>query len=348
MKEEKSSRHGISLAFLIFMSILLGVPASSSGSQTEAIYVDTSTSIKVIENEADCHGAPDGFDAYISGPIASNLESWTFNFANTGNFCHNFDSAQIYVTHWATGHQNDICILEYFDGTNWVTFETFTTTNRPPTARTTVGPFSADSITSWSQVDDFQVTFRGTDKVGGADVITYYVDAIELRVFYTLDTTNQAPALDSIGPKVVDEAQTLQFRISATDPDLDTIVLAAQNLPANATFVDSGNGTGSLTFDPGYDQAGVHYVTFIASDRCLADSEVVDITVNNVNRAPTADAGPDQLSAYVNTLVTLDGSASTDPDGDSIGYHWRQLSGLAVTLSDTNAVNPTFTTGTKG
>ncbi|MGB3092773.1 MAG: hypothetical protein WBC42_06140, partial [Candidatus Zixiibacteriota bacterium] len=64
MKEEKSSRHGISLAFLIFMSILLGVPASSSGSQTEAIYVDTSTSIKVIENEADCHGAPDGFDAY--------------------------------------------------------------------------------------------------------------------------------------------------------------------------------------------------------------------------------------------------------------------------------------------
>ena len=317
MKEGESSRFRIFVLFLFVTSTLLGTAGSSSGSQTEAVYVDTSTSVKTIENEANCHGAPDDLDAYISGPISSNLTSWTFNFANTARFCDEFDSAHIYITHWATGHQNDVSILEYFDGSNWITFETFVTTNRLPTARTTAGPFPADSIKSWSQVDAFEVTFRGTQKVGGADVITYYVDAVELRVFYTPDTTNQAPVLDSIGPKEVDEVQTLQFRISATEPDLDTIILIGEDLPANATFVDSGDGSGSFTFDPDYDQAGVYYVTFIASDGCLADSEVVEITVNNVNRAPTANAGPDQPNAYVNTTITLDGSGSSDPDGDS-------------------------------
>ena len=41
-----------------------------------------------------------------------------------------------------------------------------------------------------------------------------------------------------------------------------------------------------FNFSPNFTQAGVINVTFIASDGVLADSEVVAITVNNVNRAP--------------------------------------------------------------
>jgi hypothetical protein len=38
----------------------------------------------------------------------------------------------------------------------------------------------------------------------------------------------------------------------------------------------------------------------------------------------------------------LDGSGSADPDGGIVSYTWRQTSGQPVTLSDPEAVKPTF------
>lgn len=49
------------------------------------------------------------------------------------------------------------------------------------------------------------------------------------------------------------------------------------------------------------------------------------------NRVPQADAGPD-LPVNPSALVVLDGSSSTDPDGDSLRFSWRQLAGPKVEL----------------
>ncbi|MBW2984775.1 S8 family serine peptidase [Candidatus Woesearchaeota archaeon] len=65
-------------------------------------------------------------------------------------------------------------------------------------------------------------------------------------------------------------------------------------------------------------------------------------TVGGGNNAPNANAGPDQRVAPGNA-VTLSGSASSDPDGDSLSYAWSQTSGPIAILSDPGSVNPTFT-----
>jgi hypothetical protein len=56
---------------------------------------------------------------------------------------------------------------------------------------------------------------------------------------------------------------------------------------------------------------------------------------------PTANAGPDQ-TVYEEDTVILNGSNSSDPDDDIAFYHWNQVTGTQVVLSDTEAVRPTF------
>ncbi|HET6831823.1 MAG TPA: PKD domain-containing protein [Solirubrobacterales bacterium] len=61
--------------------------------------------------------------------------------------------------------------------------------------------------------------------------------------------------------------------------------------------------------------------------------------------APTANAGVDQTVAS-EALVNLDGSGSTDPDGDPLTYEWTQTDGPPVSLSGAATATPTFTAPT--
>ncbi|MBN1806138.1 MAG: right-handed parallel beta-helix repeat-containing protein [Sedimentisphaerales bacterium] len=71
-------------------------------------------------------------------------------------------------------------------------------------------------------------------------------------------------------------------------------------------------------------------------------SEPDEILVIVRNRPPVADAGPDQSTITIPSLVTLDGGASYDLGGVDLSYRWNQVSGPAVTLSDSNVDTPTF------
>jgi len=56
---------------------------------------------------------------------------------------------------------------------------------------------------------------------------------------------------------------------------------------------------------------------------------------------PVANAGENQ-AVSPNDLVTLDASASYDPDGNIVAYEWTQISGQAVNLSDEESITTTF------
>ena len=61
-----------------------------------------------------------------------------------------------------------------------------------------------------------------------------------------------------------------------------------------------------------------------------------------INNSPTANAGPDQ-TVNEGQAVLLNGSNSTDPDDGIASYHWAQMGGPVIALSDPDAEQPAFT-----
>ncbi len=61
--------------------------------------------------------------------------------------------------------------------------------------------------------------------------------------------------------------------------------------------------------------------------------------VGYYNNPPIADAGPDQTGQAPHTF-NLDGSGSSDPDGDPLTYHWTHVSGPSVPLTNSQTATP--------
>jgi hypothetical protein len=82
-------------------------------------------------------------------------------------------------------------------------------------------------------------------------------------------------------------------------------------------------------------------VTYFFNRYIFYDTDSIIVNVRFVNDPPSANAGVDQTVLEKST-VTLDGSNSFDPDDGIESYLWKQVAGPSVSLSDPEAVQPTF------
>lgn len=100
----------------------------------------------------------------------------------------------------------------------------------------------------------------------------------DAAIIQRLGPTNSAPVLDDIGDKTINEGDSLNIFVNATDSDdNDTLFYSASNLPNGSSFTDQ---TFSWTTDD--DDSGTYSIMFEVTDGSLIDSENVSITVNNV------------------------------------------------------------------
>ncbi|AXT72922.1 PKD domain-containing protein [Vibrio sp. dhg] len=116
------------------------------------------------------------------------------------------------------------------------------------------------------------------------------------------------------------------------------------NLPDGSSAVERffGNDTARPTLTT--DLPGEYTVKLQVTDEQGLLSEYDEVFISTDNIAPSADAGADKL-VVINTLVLLDGNASSDPEMETLSYEWNFVSlpeGSLASIIGTDSVTPSF------
>ncbi|HEY9159531.1 MAG TPA: PKD domain-containing protein [Desulfomonilia bacterium] len=136
------------------------------------------------------------------------------------------------------------------------------------------------------------------------------------------------------------------------DPNGSLIVSYFWNVdsaPAGSTALISNPTLMNPTFSP--DKVGVYVISLVVSDGAFS-SAADTLTITVINHFPIADAGPDMSVIFgYGAAATLNGSASSDPDGSSLTYSWVILTAppqSVIDLTNPGTVNPSFVPDKKG
>jgi chitinase len=160
-------------------------------------------------------------------------------------------------------------------------------------------------------------------------------------------TTTLAPIANAGAAQTVGSNQTVHLNGTASvDPNVPAQPLTyawTQISPLTPVPTLTGADTATPTFVAPTVAAPGQTFTFmltVTNTSGLGSQSTVDVRVNPP-LAPIAIVGPNQTVPSAST-VTLDGSASKDPQGLPLTYQWGQASGPPVTLVGANTAKPTF------
>ncbi|UJS17316.1 MAG: PKD domain-containing protein [Candidatus Jettenia sp.] len=169
-------------------------------------------------------------------------------------------------------------------------------------------------------------------------------------VLYQTPPSNLPPVANAGSDQSVHVGNTVMLNGSgSSDPDGDLLTY-------NWSFISKPGGSSATLSDstlvnPTFtvDKAGTYKVSLVVNDGTV-DSIADTVLISTMNVKPVANAGDDQ-SVYVGSLVTLDGSGSSDPDEDQVTYNWTFQSkpqNSSATLNNPTSASPTFTVDKAG
>ncbi len=134
----------------------------------------------------------------------------------------------------------------------------------------------------------------------------------------------------------------------SSDPDGDSLSFAwAQTAGPAATLANANTSKATFVAPNVTADTTLTFSLTVGDGKGGSNTASANVLVKApaVNRPPVANAGASQTVVSA-APVTLNGSASSDPDGDAITYKWSQASGPAAALSSTTVANPSFTAPT--
>jgi hypothetical protein len=225
-----------------------------------------------------------------------------------------------------------------------LTFQ-WTLVTRPPGSTSAVSSLSANSPTL-------------TPDLAGEYVVQLIVNdgtvaSAPARVALTAQATappNQAPVARAGDDTAVTVGTIVELDGSASrDPDGDQITYAwTLTTPAGSSASLNSIIAAGPSFNA--DVEGVYVATLTVSDGQLAsDPDEVRVTVTQDNTPPVARAGSNR-EVIVGSPVELNGTTSSDPDGDNLTYAWTLTlpAGSSAALDDPTSPTPTFTPDVEG
>ncbi|MDP2635593.1 MULTISPECIES: PKD domain-containing protein [unclassified Pseudoalteromonas] len=161
----------------------------------------------------------------------------------------------------------------------------------------------------------------------------------------TLHRENHIPIADAGSDLTAQLGQVIHLNgTGSSDGDGDPLVprWSISSKPKNSSASLADVNTLHPILVP--DMPGDYVIQLIVNDgQYLSAADAVIISTTNI--APVANAG-DPQKVVTGQAVNLDGSKSTDPEGDSLSYRWTLLAaptGSSASLSATDVVSPSFT-----
>ena len=143
----------------------------------------------------------------------------------------------------------------------------------------------------------------------------------------TISNTNRAPVFNVITNQVMEEGVPLNINVAAIDADGNNVSFNFIKLPQFASFAPTGNGTGTLTFSPGFNDSNVYpNIQILATDDGtpqLKDTVAFDLTVNDFNQPPNVTQVQDQTINEGDTLSIP--VSATDSDGNIVAFNINNL-----------------------
>ena len=171
-------------------------------------------------------------------------------------------------------------------------------------------------------------------------------------VSVTATVANAAPVANAgVNQNVVISSTVTLDGTASTDANNDSLSYkwVLQSKPATSSATLTAATSAKPTFKA--DVAGTYVATLVVNDgKANSELAAVSILASATNLAPVAKPGVNQ-NVVTGTKVSVDASASSDPNGDSISYRWSLLfkpAGSTATLSSATTASATFTADLAG